>query len=94
MLIYIGTANLYIKKTVWLVQIRMNFYHLHGNSECKLYCRRSFILPVLRIRIRMNPHQIERWDPDPHLSHKLDPDPDAHQSYKLGPDQDTQQLAD
>jgi hypothetical protein len=34
---------------------------------------------VLWIRIRMNPHQIERQDPDPdqhtHQSDKLDPDP-------------------
>jgi hypothetical protein len=32
----------------------------------------------------MDPHQIERWDPDPHQSSNLDPDP--QQSDKLDTD--------
>jgi hypothetical protein len=41
----------------------------------------------------MDPHKIEREDPDPdlHQSYKLDPDP--HQSDKLDPDLDPHQLA-
>jgi hypothetical protein len=36
---------------------------------------------MLRIRIRMDPHQIERYDPDrdPHQSDKVDLEPHPHQ---------------
>jgi hypothetical protein len=36
---------------------------------------------VLRTRIRMDPYQSDKLDPDPdpHQSDKLDPDPDLHQ---------------
>ncbi len=34
---------------------------------------------MLRIRIRMDPHQIERYDSDPHQCDKLDQDLDPHQ---------------
>jgi hypothetical protein len=44
---------------------------------------------VLRIWIRIDPHQIERKDPDQHHSGKLDPDPHPHQSDELDPDPDT-----
>ncbi len=42
----------------------------------------------IRIRIRSDPHQIERYDPDldPHQRDKLDPELHPHQSDKLDPD--------
>jgi hypothetical protein len=39
---------------------------------------------VLRIRIRIDPHNFGQLDPDPHQSGKLDQDP--HQSEKQIPD--------
>jgi hypothetical protein len=39
---------------------------------------------MLRIRIRINPHQFGKPDTDPHQSKK--PAPDPHQSKKQGPD--------
>jgi hypothetical protein len=41
------------------------------------------LLPVLRIRIRMDSHQIERSDPDPHQSDKLDLDPDPQNFWQM-----------
>ncbi len=41
---------------------------------------------VLRIGIRMDPHQMERYNRDPRQSDKLDPDPDPHQSDQMDPD--------
>jgi hypothetical protein len=46
----------------------------------------------------MDPHQIERKDPDPcphpHLSCKLDPDPDPDPHQRDNLDPDPQQFAD
>jgi hypothetical protein len=42
----------------------------------------------------MNPHQIERYDPDPHQSDKLDPDLHPYQSDKMDPAPDMLQFAD
>jgi hypothetical protein len=49
-------------------------------------------MAVLRIRIRIDPHQIEKYDPYPHKSEKLDPD--LRQSDKLDLDPDPHQFAD
>ncbi len=38
---------------------------------------------VLRIRIRMDPHNFGKLDPNPHHSGKLDPDLNPHQSEKV-----------